>query len=32
MPDETYVYDENLIMKTRWDQLPTQYIAGHAVT
>ena len=32
MPDETYVYDDTLTMKTKWEQIPTQYIAGYAVT
>ena len=30
--EQTYVYDNTLTMKTKWQQLPTQYVHGHAVT
>lgn len=28
----TYVYDNTFSLKTRWENVPTQYVAGHAST
>ena len=30
--NKTYVYDQMLVIKTKWDNRLTQYIGGHAVT